>query len=197
MRDHPRVCGEKAQMVLGLKNRWGSPPRVRGKAQMLPCRPVIEGITPACAGKSVVEVCGRIRCRDHPRVCGEKSSGTSSASSGTGSPPRVRGKGRPTPRPCRSPGITPACAGKRRRSARRATSAWDHPRVCGEKPSYPTFGASAEGSPPRVRGKASMRGHYLLMGRITPACAGKSGSVCYNQYGRWDHPRVCGEKSSS
>ena len=34
--DHPRVCGEKAQLVCGRIAAAGSPPRVRGKAFMGP-----------------------------------------------------------------------------------------------------------------------------------------------------------------
>ena len=30
-RDHPRVCGEKMQILIGSGMDWGSPPRVRGK----------------------------------------------------------------------------------------------------------------------------------------------------------------------
>ena len=30
--DHPRVCGEKVRGYIKIWNEWGSPPRVRGKA---------------------------------------------------------------------------------------------------------------------------------------------------------------------
>ena len=51
-RDHPRVCGEQADMTKYIANALGSPPRVRGTD--LPVLPPLNdhGITPACAGNS-------------------------------------------------------------------------------------------------------------------------------------------------
>ena len=50
-RDHPRTCGEKALLFLGLPLMLGSPPHMRGKAQGFhPCTPGSR-ITPAHAGK--------------------------------------------------------------------------------------------------------------------------------------------------
>ena len=54
----------------------------------------------------------------------------------------------------------------------------------------------AIGSPPRMRGKECLLGSAPNPFGITPAYAGKRYdfySICYR---RWDHPRVCGEKSS-
>ena len=74
--DHPRVCGEKRRCCpAGLCCR-GSPPRMRGKGI-----PQAEGffnarITPAYAGKSRPVARWVLGCRDHPRVCGEKPSGS-------------------------------------------------------------------------------------------------------------------------
>ena len=50
-RDHPRVCGEKAQRGNCTRKRGGSPPRVRGEARRR--LPVLRSvrITPACAGR--------------------------------------------------------------------------------------------------------------------------------------------------
>ena len=50
-RDHPRVCGEKACMQCTLQGHGGSPPRMRGKGQLLRCMVVRFRITPAYAGK--------------------------------------------------------------------------------------------------------------------------------------------------
>ena len=49
--DHPRVCGEKGNLFRLMKRYQGSPPRVRGKAEIHPLRGGKSGITPACAGK--------------------------------------------------------------------------------------------------------------------------------------------------
>ena len=115
-RDHPRVCGEKAYSRVISGSLWGSPPRVRGKVicgHHLAHNP---GITPAYAGKSSAHNAASVIRKDHPRVCGEKSTTSEDAGSLPGSPPRMRGKGSRMTRATSMVGITPACAGK---SARR------------------------------------------------------------------------------
>ena len=74
--DHPRVCGEKWGGVLKEAARKGSPPRVRGKDRAARHLCVLLRITPACAGKSAALVAWWKNNRDHPRVCGEKSNGS-------------------------------------------------------------------------------------------------------------------------
>ena len=49
--DHPRVCGEKAARPLHVAHALGSPPRMRGKVTSTPLHFLVEGITPAYAGK--------------------------------------------------------------------------------------------------------------------------------------------------
>ena len=132
--DHPRVCGEKCLDGIAHGMIAGSPPRVRGKVRLRNLVEVRFGITPAYAGKSSRQPgAGRWR-RDHPRVCGEKTSAMSSSVSRPGSPPRMRGKGVCQPRLEGAGRITPACAGKSCSCPRRPPSGRDHPRVCGEKP---------------------------------------------------------------
>ena len=70
--DHPRVCGEKSHCVLSLYVVLGSPPRMRGKG-VNPCNQrVAVRITPAYAGKRVMQHPIERGDGDHPRVCGEK-----------------------------------------------------------------------------------------------------------------------------
>ena len=91
-RDHPRVCGEKFDVVPHHAQSIGSPPRVRGKVKRDGSDDDLCGITPACAGKSLTCPRSHLSQRDHPRVCGEKGAGQREAGAGVGSPPRVRGK---------------------------------------------------------------------------------------------------------
>ena len=70
----------------------GSPPRMRGKGTQFLSNLRCVGITPACAGKSLVRELLLIVSRDHPRVCGEKPMPHSFVNHSTGSPPRMRGK---------------------------------------------------------------------------------------------------------
>ena len=72
-RDHPRVCGEKVKPNLFVFFIWGSPPRMRGKAQLQGSGLWFRGITPAYAGKSKVFLLSGTEVGDHPRVCGEKT----------------------------------------------------------------------------------------------------------------------------
>ena len=172
--DHPRVCGEKADWTNSDVVEWGSPPRVRGKVSVRAAWRPYHGITPAYAGKSKTSAVGCPGCRDHPRVCGEKTRPSSVLVADLGSPPHVRGKGLEKLAHERRRGITPACAGKRKRPKRWVRPPKDHPRVCGEKAAICTAYGKVLGSPPRVRGKAGRQlGIGGLVG-ITPACAGKS-----------------------
>ena len=133
VRDHPRVCGEKA-LIHGITfPSLGSPPRMRGKAHALKKRPLPVGITPAYAGKSsFLSGCTRMP-RDHPRVCGEKRPRHAGMHAQKGSPPRMRGKVTWCCSFLDGNRITPAYAGKSRRKRGNCKDVKDHPRVCGEK----------------------------------------------------------------
>ena len=73
----------------------------------------IMGITPAYAGKSRRGSAGCFLHRDHPRLCGEKSSMYVLVIPSAGSPPPMRGKARANLGYGNKIGITPAYAGKR------------------------------------------------------------------------------------
>ena len=73
-KDHPRVCGEKFCAITWRSTEIGSPPRVRGKGTFHSSSVSRDRITPACAGKSYAVTGKKKLRRDHPRVCGEKSS---------------------------------------------------------------------------------------------------------------------------
>ena len=173
----------------------GSPPRVRGKVFFSAAHCSTDGITPACAGKRGSTSRKRAIGRDHPRMCGEKVCVYRHKSRAEGSPPHVRGKGRRTVGEQGMTGITPACAGKSPEPWPRLSPSRDHPRMCGEKDLIPLNQARFLGSPPHVRGKV----YYNSVGKInlgiTPACAGKRNYPYVYRLCRWDHPRMCGEKS--
>ena len=92
---------------------------MRGKARMILIHVNGERITPAYAGKS-----GWFQRR---------------LQHGGGSPPRMRGKDLVKFCLCPRFGITPAYAGKRRRTFGPCGCPKDHPRVCGEKPLFRYF----------------------------------------------------------
>ena len=174
-RDHPRVCGEKQKnATLGGGKR---------------------GITPAYAGKSGTRGALARRGRDHPRVCGEKNRCPPVRPAPAGSPPRMRGKARADSAIGNDAGITPAYAGKSIWWHGNLIGGGDHPRVCGEKSFTRVQIMLVVGSPPRMRGKAQKLFGIIARVRITPAYAGKSANVAIENADKWDHPRVCGEKS--
>ena len=138
VQDHPRACGEKGYTKNKGVYRLGSPPRMRGKGLLskrsngrIWITPAHAGksntlkrqislaqrITPAHAGKRSSPSSRLVGLREHPRACGEKTPLLRFVSSGKGSPPRMRGKGRIRRRHTQVTGITPAHAGKSCQSA--------------------------------------------------------------------------------
>ena len=111
--DHPRMCGEKLGVALLALAFKGSPPHVRGK--------VLYGSLIGCTAQ------------DHPRMCGEKLVSSGAQLANAGSPPHVRGKDALVVVGLEIDGITPACAGKRKRWRYGLLPVQDHPRMCGEK----------------------------------------------------------------
>ena len=175
LRDHPRVCGEKARTLIVQNEPQGSPPRMRGKAFLRQCGYSLVGITPAYAGKSFLSCTLQCMPWDHPRVCGEKSCSSSSVMPLKGSPPRMQGKGAFQILHHLFIRITPAYAGKRHAVQCCVQMVKDHPRMCGEKPLGLAPAGWPSGSPPHVRGKDSAIEVLQTLVGITPACAGKSG----------------------
>ena len=113
-----------------------------------------------------------------------------------GSPPRARGRERPTGSAPKSSRITPACAGKRWSRPDRYGLAPDHPRVRGEEGKSWLAVFTPWGSPPRARGRGIDQGHRLIAVGITPACAGKRPVTPALIPSSPDHPRVRGEELS-
>ena len=111
----------------------------------------------------------------------------------TGSPPHARGRLlsdiviEPTE------GITPACAGKTKRSSMVSCSSSDHPRMRGEDASNRGTSLSPRGSPPHARGRRGSHGVERPEQRITPACAGKTFVNWVRDWTVPDHPRMRGE----
>ena len=69
--DHPRGCGENSINLASISGGKGSPPRMRGKRLAANLEYVGNGITPADAGKTIINFIKVRHLRDHPRGCGE------------------------------------------------------------------------------------------------------------------------------
>ena len=111
-KDHPRMGGEKCAPLTLKGGRQGSPPRRRGKVQLVECILARAGITPAWAGKRNCRTIAPSRRGDHPRMGGEKEYTELDSVRRLGSPLRGRGKGLAHVRIACRVRITPAWAGK-------------------------------------------------------------------------------------
>ena len=134
-------------------------------------------ITPAYAGKRQTVISSDVAKRDHPRLCGEKSSSCMTAPLMSGSPPPMRGKVLKQQSLLLMKRITPAYAGKSGYTRQRTSGRWDHPRLCGEKKYKETKEQWQAGSPPPMRGKDNKKTNTHITLRITPAYAGKRGHL--------------------
>ena len=110
--DHPRRCGENHTALTMLQQQPGSPPQVRGKPTETCGKAAGDGITPAGAGKTELDIVIAVAVEDHPRRCGENRKRIACKSYVPGSPPQVRGKPSSRPYWLDSARITPAGAGK-------------------------------------------------------------------------------------
>ena len=93
--DHPRRCGENAEIPAVIIDDEGSPPQVRGKQIRTAADWYEVRITPAGAGKTCGDDSSCGLHWDHPRRCGENREVCIGIKHYNGSPPQVRGK------PCR------------------------------------------------------------------------------------------------
>ena len=192
-RDHPRVCGKNLGEFPDTSDTQGSPPRVREEQVYRRKSPAASRITPACAGRTDVSIFIRICNGDHPRVCGKNCYITNKWLSVTGSPPRVREEPFSAADKPRIAGITPACAGRTLLKTSAAPQPRDHPRVCGKNSNHSLWAFTFSGSPPRVREEPFRLSPFAIFSRITPACAGRTPSLCISYCRLRDHPRVCGK----
>ena len=196
-RAHPRACGENAVVREFGEAARGSSPRVRGKpTETLTSLPAT-GLIPARAGKThwihQTAICGAA----HPRACGENLLPRLAVVGHVGSSPRVRGKQAVQALGGEPGGLIPARAGKTTSPTAASTSAWAHPRACGENSTASATSRCWSGSSPRVRGKRGDQGPPAGGGGLIPARAGKTGSRSQACGPAPAHPRACGENSAS
>ena len=193
-----RICSRQKSIRSGTaRDSFSQTPHMRGKVLHAAAAARAGRITPAYAGKRLLQASDDTRGWDHPRTCGEKFCPGVVTNSIKGSPPHVQGKGKFHYFVRGNDRITPACAGKSHTGRFPARSTWDHPRMCGEKlPASVSF-RSFSGSPPHVRGKVFLSRDAQNFVGITPAYAGKSRWCARGLTRARDHPRMCGEKNFS
>ena len=189
--------GEDNQLSEVVDGRWGLPPRARGRPRGHEREPVLDGTTPACAGKTPRTGRRSGRPWDYPRVRGEDYTRAREDQADYGLPPRARGRQRRVEGYGGGQGTTPACAGKtaRPRGGRRRIR--DYPRVRGEDPAVKLLAVQPMGLPPRARGRRRGRKFPARANGTTPACAGKTPWGGRLASVTRDYPRVRGEDANS
>ena len=171
----------------------GTPPRARGRLSPPRDTPTGLGNTPACAGKTRRRTPHSAPWWEHPRVRGEDNDLRANSHAGVGTPPRARGRLAHCLAHCLNDGNTPACAGKTGGEEQAWADRGEHPRVRGEDgPSMFTM-KGFQGTPPRARGRPSVRPPSVKTYGNTPACAGKTVVVALEGVQTREHPRVRGE----
>ncbi len=195
--DHPRVRGEDDTNTPDGTPNWGLPPRERGRLCAVDEATQGDGTTPARAGKTGTGFLPAHRPRDYPRASGEDYVKVLRHLSGTGLPPRERGRQRHRIPLLRRQGTTPARAGKTDVGSGTGGRAGDYPRASGEDGVSQPVGAYLLGLPPRERGRRPL---YLRRARqpgTTPARAGKTRAEVGPSRRRRDYPRASGEDSAT
>ena len=174
----------------------GSPPLARGTGLSASHVAAGVGITPACAGNSLLEGDNDTADWDHPRLRGEQAVNVCCAVVEAGSPPLARGTVLIHICNFRQLRITPACAGNSGVQCNQIADAGDHPRLRGEQTVFSALCRRKMGSPPLARGTVDDGCAIVAQCGITPACAGNSYVCIIDAITGRDHPRLRGEQSS-
>ena len=172
--DHPRACGEHADLVALDSARAGSSPRLRGALKQCVNRVVKAGIIPALAGSTSPRHSSLLARGDHPRACGEHMETGEITDEQAGSSPRLRGALAVVCAASILEGIIPALAGSTGIAALGYVPSRDHPRACGEHRDPDEIGMVDPGSSPRLRGAPhEINVRWRRLG-IIPALAGST-----------------------
>ena len=192
---HPRVCGERTELLPGRISTAGSSPRVRGTVDERGLLLLVGRFIPACAGNGYGGSHLRSQRPVHPRVCGERDRFAAQFGRLHGSSPRVRGTVRKTSPEEPRARFIPACAGNGRVYHTDERGRMVHPRVCGERSAWKPASAAYSGSSPRVRGTVGPAESSPDHQRFIPACAGNGTRQPPAVARLAVHPRVCGERA--
>ena len=150
-------------------------------------------IIPADAGSTSRPARRSQSDQDHPRRCGEHSTGSWDWGRPLGSSPQMRGARRCHAYGEQSKGIIPADAGSTQYHPHSRPKCADHPRRCGEHCETDSVSLDCEGSSPQMRGALEVTVFAVTQQRIIPADAGSTYIDRNGVVHTKDHPRRCGE----
>ena len=174
----------------------GSSPLARGKQLARAARAVQNGLIPARAGKTTGAESTCKGTSAHPRSRGENVNPSALEPVTLGSSPLARGKQSHVHTLKGRIGLIPACAGKTPWCRGRRSNPKAHPRLRGENGKAPQAERKSSGSSPLARGKQVSPQEAHQVGRLIPACAGKT-SLPQRLADRCAaHPRLRGENAT-
>ncbi len=184
-------------MASGNVPATGPSPRVRGAGRRPQPPPRRHGTIPAGAGSRSSAKRLRPPLRDHPCGCGEQDRCGRRSGPGEGPSPRVRGADQPERHPRHRRGTIPAGAGSRQQLYYLNRFGGDHPRGCGEQTWYLRRQPDHRGPSPRVRGAVHAADRGEVGAGTVPAGAGSRARRIEVLHSDGDHPRGCGEQSTT
>ncbi len=191
--EHPRVGGEDFAARPREDDPVGTPPRRRGGRSSRVAGRLGERNTPASAGRTTSTTKTSTPPTEHPRVGGEDLGPGGLPHRSAGTPPRRRGGLQTLRPPAHGYRNTPASAGRTPPWSGSCSSRTEHPRVGGEDEAADFNSFSLSGTPPRRRGGRDGVDVPALVGRNTPASAGRTRSSPSWAPTSAEHPRVGGE----
>ena len=195
--DHPRLRGENSGGKSLVPEKDGPPPPARGELDRGSDTDSTRRTTPACAGRTPMDMDYLVTLSDHPRLRGENFASNRHTSQLDGPPPPARGEHRQFAlhrRPCRT---TPACAGRTGLADLAHGQSSDHPRLRGENYAVGHRPSARRGPPPPARGERGGSSLPPCLSRTTPACAGRTKPFRPFFMGFADHPRLRGENAAA
>ena len=192
--NYPRLRGEEASTSPPIMPGRELPPLARGRGQAHRPFSRASGITPACAGKRTSAAHTIPARRNYPRLRGEEADFAPAAGARRELPPLARGRAARARWLKLLPGITPACAGKRRDSRGCGYKEWNYPRLRGEEIFAALVSMLLRELPPLARGRVRGRATKRRAKGITPACAGKRRRRHRGHARARNYPRLRGEE---
>ena len=176
--DDPRAGGDDDTVAWASLQSAGRPPRGRGRPDRRRRCGATGGTTPARAGTTFSSRAGSVKNPDDPRAGGDDRWPSAIHTSGSGRPPRGRGRRQEPYVVLLQKGTTPARAGTTTCIGRSARRGQDDPRAGGDDGLQPSGNTSPSGRPPRGRGRRTELPALRQNGRTTPARAGTTVRPC-------------------
>ena len=112
-KDHPHACGDKRKRTMNARDKLGSSPRVWGQVVFLLSYRCADRIIPTRVGTRTDECDMLTFKQDHPHACGDKSVTSRNGFCKRGSSPRVWGQGTLSTSSASNTGIIPTRVGTR------------------------------------------------------------------------------------